>query len=106
MPPPFATTRPIYPTTHRASDGGVNPPTRAPVSPPPEEFHQPQIAQCLQLLPDFVRHVAIRRVQRFEVRGKSVNILKREFFLVEPAHDVDLILKDPSRASYLVFRDL
>jgi hypothetical protein len=30
--------------------------------------------------------VAIRRMQRFEVRGEGVNVLKREFFLVKPAH--------------------
>ena len=46
-PPPIATTIPIYPTTHRPSDGGVIPLLQAPIPPAAEEFHQPQVAEHL-----------------------------------------------------------
>jgi len=62
-----------------------------PVPPPAEEFHKPQVAQHLQLLPDFVAHVPVVRMQLLQLRGKRVYVLKRELGLAEPPHDAENI---------------
>src|ERR1019366_2373189 len=60
-------------------------PLHAAVTPAAEEFHKAHVAQDLQLLPDFVKHVPVVGMQFFGVRGEGVNFLNDKLFLVERA---------------------
>jgi len=46
----------------------------------PEECNQPQVEQHLQLLADFVEHVAFVGVQLLRLPGKRVNVLEENTF--------------------------
>ena len=64
-----------------------------------EEFHQPHVPQHLQLLADFVAHVAVGGMQFFQVRGEGVDILKGELVLVERPDDVENVERPIVRVS-------
>ena len=70
-----------------------------PVPPPAEEFHKPQVAHHLQLLPDFVAQVPVVRMQLLQLRGKRVNVRKDKLYFVEPPHDVENIKRPAARVS-------
>jgi hypothetical protein len=55
------------------------------------------------LLPDFVAHVPVRGMQPLQVRSECINILKGEFGLVKPPHEVENIKRPTARLSNRVY---